>query len=106
MVVAVGAGNLVEAGPNARADRRGAGEVQRRVFHAREGARRNQRVVDRRVATGEERQDLIVNAAAAFARQVEIRVVGQVDNRRSIGRRAVVQPQRMVSCQRVGDFDR
>ena len=106
VVVAVGVGELIEAGPYPCADGHRAGEVQRGVFHRRDSAGRYERVVDGGVATGEERQDVVLDAAGALARQVEVRVVGQVDNGGSIRRRTIVQPQRIVCGQRVGDLDR
>ena len=59
----------------------------------RELAGRNQRVVDRRVAVGVERQHVAEDVARSRARQVEVAVMRQVDRRRLVGRRVVVDDQ-------------
>ena len=83
-----------------RADRLGAGEVHRRALDRLELAQRDQRVVDRQVAVGVERQLVVEHVARAGAGQVPVGVVGQVDDRRLVGRGRVLDL--AVRCRRSG----
>ena len=74
-------------------------------FTRRELARRDQAVVDRREPVGGDHQLVAEDVARAVAGQVEVAVVGQVDRRRLVGRRGVVDPQLVLVGQRVDDRD-
>ena len=64
-------------------------------------AGRDQRAVDRRVAVRLDHQ--LVPEHVAAARQVEVGVLGQVDRRRLVGGRVIVDDQLVAIGQLVGD---
>ena len=65
-------------------------EVQWRAFHSFDFPCWNQRVIRGSVFVGVQHQHVIENRVAASACEVEVRVVGQIDGRRLIGGRLVV----------------
>ena len=106
VVVAAAEDDLLRAGvADPLADRVRRREVERRAGHRRDLAGRDRGRVDRRVVGGHQLQLVVVGAAGALAGEVEVGVVGQVDDRRRVGRRVVVDPQLVVVGQGVGDLD-
>jgi hypothetical protein len=83
---------LFEAIAQSRADWHGRTEVERCASDRIERASRDQRCVDRGVALGGDGQQVMVDAAAAFATEMEIAVVGQIQDRRLVRGRTVVEP--------------
>src|SRR5262245_43223995 len=99
VVVTAGAGNLRVAG----ADRGRLAEIEGRAGYRLQLAGRNQRGIDRGVAIGVELQDFAKNVAAARAAQIEVAVVGEIDDGGLVGRDPIGEPQRVVVGQLVGD---
>ena len=86
-----------------RADRGRRAKVERRSFDRRKLAGRNQRRIDRRVSIGVDRQ--LVPEDVAAAGKIEITVLRQVDVRRLVGPRQVVDDELVAVVERVGDLD-
>ena len=82
-----------------RANRCWFGKVQRRAFHRRDLTCREQLRIGHCVLVCIDPQFVIGHAA--IARQIEIRVVAQVDDRRLVGRRRVIETQFVVIRERV-----
>ena len=71
-----------------RADGRRLEEIHRRSIHLLDFARRNERVIDRRVGVGVQGEKLVENRPIARTCQVEVAVVRQVHDGRLVrGRR-------------------
>ena len=81
-------------------------EVEWRVCDAREFAGRDQGGVDRRVAICIDHELMIEHVARAFALQVEIRMLGEIDDRRFVGGRMKVEREFIAVGERVGDAHR
>ena len=88
---------------DARANRRRLAEVERRSRDRRQSARRDERRVDSDVAVRVDRQHVIEHRSRSLAREVEVRVIRQVDGRRFIGRGLVLDRKLVPIRQRVGD---
>ena len=96
VVVAAAALQLLVGRVDARADRCRLAEVERRAVDRLHLAGRDQRRVDRREAVGLELQLVAEDRALALAGQVEVGVVREVDDRRRVGRRRVVDDEPAV----------
>ena len=86
---------LVDAG----ADGGGLAEVKRRAVHGRQFAGRDQGAVHRGVSVGGDHDDVAEDVA--FAGEIEIGVLGQVDDGVLVGGGGVFEAQRVVVGQRV-----
>ncbi len=104
VVVAAAEGDLWMIGVNACANRRGLAEVEWRPFDGGEVSHGDEPLVHRRVAVGLDFDVVPEHIAVAGASEVEVRVLRQVDRRGLVGRRLVVEPQRVVVGQGVGDL--
>ena len=87
------------------ADRLRRGEVERGALNGFDFARRNERVVGRQIAGAVERQDGVENRAGVRAAKIPERVVRKVDRGRLVGRRGIVDRERVVVLERVDDGD-
>jgi len=87
---------------DARADRRRLPEVERRPLHRREGAGRDQRVADRCIAIRVDPQLVAENVARSVAAEVEVAVLRQIDRRRLVAGRRIVDDQLVLVSQGVG----
>ena len=105
VVVAVTKNHLIVAVVDARADFSGRGEIEWRSFYRTEFPGRDQILVDRSEPVGVEREFVIQNVAGAFAGQVEITVLAQIDGRGLVGGGFVVDVQFVGVRQSVGDFE-
>ena len=85
------------------ADRRRPREIERRPPHRRDFARGHVRRARRHVAVGLQLQFVIQNSAAPCARQVEIPVMREIDQRRPIGRRRAFDAQFVLLGERIDD---
>ena len=81
-------------------------EVERRSGDGRRLAGRDQRRVHRRVAARVELELVVVDVPRPLAGEVEVGVVGEVDHRRLVGRRLVVDVQLVPVVEPVEDLDR
>jgi hypothetical protein len=79
-------------------------EVERGAVDRRQLAGRRERGVDLDEAAGGDAEPVAEHVAAALAGEVEVGVLGRVEDRRRVGRRRVVDPQRLAG-QGVGDGD-
>ena len=77
-------------------------EVERRAGDAGQLAGRDQALHDRRVAVGVDLHHVAVDGADALAGEVEVGVLRDVDRRRLVGLRVVVDDQRVGVGERVG----
>jgi hypothetical protein len=102
VVVARAELDLLVLGLDPRADRGGRPEVERRCLDALELAGRDERLVDRSEATRLHHQLLCEDVAGAVARQVEVRVLGQVHRRRLVRGGLVLEAERVVVGERIG----
>jgi hypothetical protein len=98
VVVAAREQQLLDAVADAGADPRRPAEVERRAGDVGD-AGRDQASVDRRVAARVQRQLVIEGGAGAG--EVEVAVLAEVDDRRPIGRRAMVDAPGAVGRERV-----
>ena len=85
------------------ADRFRGGEIERGALNGFDFARRNERVVGRQIAGAVERQDGVENRAGVRAAKIPERVVRKVDRGRLVGRRGIVDRERVVVLERVDD---
>src|SRR5438034_8743942 len=84
VIVAGREAQLLVAGIDARADRRGVPEIERRAVDGCEIARGDQRRAYRREPIGVDRQAVAEDVAVALAREVEVAVLRHVDRRGAI----------------------
>ena len=103
VIVPAAVPDLRIVGVDPRADARRPAEIERRAVDRRELAGGNQRGVHRRETIGVDRQSMIEDVAASG--EIEITVLCEVDDRRLVGRRVVVDRQRVRRRQRVRDCD-
>src|SRR4051812_38053288 len=107
VVVAAADDQLRVIVPEPGADRGRFGEVERRTGDRSDLPGRDQAGVDRGVLGGIQLQHVAVDVAVALTEQVEVHVVGQVDDGRLAGEgRVVVDPQVVPPVERVGDRGR
>ena len=78
-------------------------EVERRARYGGELARRDQGRINRRVAIGVDREDVIADPARAVAGEIEVGMTGEIDRGWFVGRRLVVDAQLVVVGQGIDD---
>ena len=103
VVIAAAALQLLVGRPDAGADGHRLAEVEWRAGHIGHHARGYQGGVDRGERVGCQCQLVPQHIANAGTGQVEVGMVGQVDMGRPVGGGAVVDPQRILVGQRIGD---
>ena len=103
VVVAVAAPQLLVCRHRSARRWRSASGSRTACLRRRDLAGRDQRLVNRRVAIGVERELMVQDVAAPASRQVEVAVIGQVDRRRLVARRVVAQHELVAWRERVGD---
>ena len=99
IVAASDAQLLVAPVADALADRARLPEVEGRRRDVAALAGRNQRRIDWRVAFSEQRESMTEHVARA--REIEERVIGDIDDRRPVGRRAVLHRQLVALAERI-----
>ena len=106
LVVAIRNGELLIFLPNARADCGRLAEVERGALHGRELSERDLAPVERQVLVRVNGENLPEHAAGRpGSSQVEVHVVRQIDHRVLVGHRRIVNGERAIIRQRVGDAD-
>src|SRR5208283_2346599 len=90
---------------NVRADGRGLAEIERRVGDTLDFAGGNERGIYRRVIVAVELQDVLKDVAVALAFQIEVTVIGEVQNGGLVGFRRVLDLELIRSGECVGDVD-
>lgn len=102
MVIAVTANDLLVGYPNAGADRRPMGKVEGSPANGPNFSSRNHYGIDWREIIGLNRDHMVEDITSALARQVEITVVGQINDCRPVGRRRIVDAQFVGRANSVG----
>ena len=105
VVVAVAEHELRVVGADAGTDRVRGAEVEGRAVDRGDLAGRDQTVVGRGEVAGVERQLMVKDRAGAFAGEVEVGVIGQVEEVGLVGRGLVVDAELVGVGQGVGDVD-
>ncbi len=77
-------------GPDLGANGRRGGEIQRRTFHFLHFACRYQELIDWGESVGVDQCDRIEHGAGAGTRQVEVSVIGQINDRLLVGHRGIL----------------
>ena len=98
MVVAAAKLQLLVVLADARADGGGVGEIEGRARDGAQLAGGNEACVDGREAVGEDRDLVVEDVAGAGAGQVEIGVVGQVDDGVLVGGGGVFDAQLVLAA--------
>ena len=106
VIVSASTAQLHSVAVNARTDHGRRPEIEWRVFHRRDDPGGDERGVDRREAVAVYGEDVAENVAGAFAGEIEIGVLRQVDRRRAIRRCFVVDGQGVRCRDTVGDGGR
>src|SRR4029077_7805727 len=88
-----------------RADGRGLAEIERRVRDALDLASGNERRIHRSVTIAVELQDVLKDVTVALARQIEITVIGEVENGGLVSFSRVLDLELIGIGERVGDVD-
>ena len=79
-------------------------EIHRRALHRQDFSGSHVGTVYRRIAVGIDGKQMVENRATGISRQIEIRMVGHVDNRRSIGRRLISDDDGIVVGKIISNF--
>ena len=103
--IVVEAGRVASSGFDVASDAFGFGEIHDASIDRDYGSDGDECFVGRCVVGGIEGEDVLVDIAISFARQVEIRMVGQVDRSGLIGGRLIIDPEFIVIGERIGDVD-